>query len=103
MDIHDIEIEYDALPMTAFLGRPYRTFLDTAVFFDDRYTFLSLLKRCTLLWAALGATDDIEEGANQPQNALYLSENRRKPGSCRIIKSCFLDELFYSKNQFQIL
>jgi len=98
MDIHDIEIEYDALPMTAFLGRPYRTFLDTAVFFDDRYTFLSLLKRCTLLWAALGATDDIEGGgANQLQNALNLRENRRNPGgSCRIINSCFLDELFYS-------
>jgi len=24
---HDIDIEYNALPMTAFLGRPYRTFL----------------------------------------------------------------------------
>jgi len=23
---HDIDIEYNALPMTAFLGRPYRTF-----------------------------------------------------------------------------
>ena len=33
MDIHDIDIEYNALPMTAFLGRPYRTFLDGAALF----------------------------------------------------------------------
>jgi len=26
MDIYDIDIEYNALPMTAFLGRPCRTF-----------------------------------------------------------------------------
>jgi len=33
MDIYDIDIEYNALPMTAFLGRPYRTFIDGAALF----------------------------------------------------------------------
>jgi len=34
MDIHDIDIEYISLLIIAFLGRPYRTFLDEAAFYS---------------------------------------------------------------------
>jgi len=33
---HDIDIEYNALPMTAFLGRPYRTFFRWGLCFIPR-------------------------------------------------------------------
>ena len=49
MDIHDIDIKYKALPMTAFSGRPYRTFIDGATINPPRGAFnLASLEKGTL-------------------------------------------------------